>query len=82
MTTITGMKILMVLGASTDVTGVTVTTTVPSTGLVTKSISYLAFCNLEFFAFILSWLGVHGNDGAVLDLPRGNRMFFLLKVNI
>merc|ERR1719300_1648601 len=33
MTTITGMKILMVLGANTDVTGVTVTITVPSTDL-------------------------------------------------
>merc|ERR1719204_2251972 len=32
-TTITGMKILMVLGANTDVTGVTVTITVPSTDL-------------------------------------------------
>merc|ERR1719357_1247916 len=34
MTTITGMKILMVLGANTDATGVTVTITVPSTDLV------------------------------------------------
>merc|ERR1711962_1926685 len=34
MTTTTGMKILMVLGANTDVTGVTVTITVPSTDLV------------------------------------------------
>merc|ERR1711973_1084 len=32
--TITGMKILMVLGANTDATGVTVTITVPSTDLV------------------------------------------------
>merc|ERR1719192_2079004 len=34
MTTITGMKILMVLGANTDATGVMVTITVPSTDLV------------------------------------------------
>merc|ERR1719259_1343143 len=34
MTTITGMKILMVLGANTGATGVTVTITVPSTDLV------------------------------------------------